>query len=44
MHPVFHVSCLKVIGGKLLVQTIFPEPDEEGKVLLKLEEFMETIT
>ena len=35
VHPVFHVSCLKkVIGDKLLVQTIFPELDEEGKIIL----------
>ena len=38
MHPVFHVSCLKkVIGDKILVQTIFPELDEEGKIILELE-------
>ena len=36
MHPVFHVSCLKkVIGEKLLVQTIFPKIDEEGKIILE---------
>ena len=30
VHLVFHVSCLKkVIGGKIPVQTIFPELDEE---------------
>jgi len=38
VHPVFHVSCLKkVIGDKILVQTIFPELDEEGKIILELE-------
>ena len=32
VHPFFHVSGLKkVIGDKLLVQTIFPELDEERK-------------
>ena len=36
VHLVFHVSCLnKVIGDKLLVQTIFPELDEEVKVILE---------
>ena len=45
MHPVFHVSCLKkVIGDKLLVQTILPELDEEGKIILEPEEVMETRT
>ena len=38
VHPVFHVSCLKkVIGDKILVQTIFPELDEVGKIILELE-------
>ena len=35
VHPVFHVSCLKVIGDKLPVQTIFPKLDEEGKIILE---------
>jgi hypothetical protein len=36
VHPVFHVSCLKkVIGDKISVQTIFPELDEEGKIILE---------
>jgi hypothetical protein len=36
VHPVFHVSCLKkVIGDKILVQTILPELDEEGKIILE---------
>jgi hypothetical protein len=36
VHPVFHVSCLKkVIGDKIPVQTIFPELDEEGKIILE---------
>ena len=38
VHPFFHVSCLKkAIGEKILVQTIFPELDEEGKILLEPE-------
>ena len=38
LHPIFHVSCLKkVIGEKILVQTIFPELDEEGKIILELD-------
>jgi len=36
VHPVFHVSCLKkVIGDNLPVQTIFPELDGEGKIILE---------
>ena len=39
VHPVFHVSCLKkVIGDKIPVQTMLPELDEEGKVILEPEE------
>ena len=45
VHPVFHVSCLKkVVGDKLLAQTIFPELDEEGKIILEPEAVTETIT
>ena len=45
LHPIFHVSCLKkVIGEKILVQTIFPELDEEGKIILEPEAVMETRT
>ena len=45
MHPFFHVSCLKkVIGDKLLGQTILPELDEEGKIILEPEVVMETRT
>jgi hypothetical protein len=34
-HPIFHVSCLKkVIGDKILIQTILPKLDEEGKIIL----------
>ena len=45
LHPVFHVSCLKkVIGDKLPVQTILPELDEEGKIILELEAVTETRT
>ena len=43
LHPVFHVSCLKkVIGDKLPVQTILPELDEEGKIILEPEAVTET--
>jgi len=45
VHPVFHVSCLKkVIGDKLLVQTILPEFDEEGKIILEPEAVTKTRT
>ena len=38
VHRIFHVSCLKkFIGDKLPIQTIFPELDEEGKIILKPE-------
>jgi hypothetical protein len=43
VHPVFHVSCLKkVIGNKILVQTIFLELDEEGKIILEPEAITDT--
>jgi hypothetical protein len=43
VHPVFHVSCLKkVIGGKIPVQTILQEINEEGKTIVKLEKNLET--
>ena len=43
VHPVFHVSCLKkVIGKKIPVQTIFPELDEEGKIILEPEAIIDT--
>ena len=45
VHPVFHVSCLKkVIGENIPVQTILPELDEEGKIILEPEAVMEKIT
>ena len=45
VHPIFHVSCLKkVIGGKLLSQTLLPELDKEGKIILELEAVTETRT
>jgi hypothetical protein len=43
VHLVFHVSCLKkVIGDKIPVQTIFPELDEEGKIILETETITDT--
>jgi len=45
VHPIFHVSCLKkVIGDKIVVQTIFPELDEEQKIILEPEAVKETRT
>ena len=45
LHPIFHVSCLKkVICDKLPVQTILPELDEEGKIILEQEAVTETRT
>ena len=45
VHPVFHVSCLnKVVSDKLPVQTIFPELDEEGKIILEPEAVTKTRT
>ena len=45
VHPVFHVSCLKkVISENLLVQTILPEIDEEGKIILEPEAVTKTRT
>ena len=45
VHPVFHVSCLKkVINDKLPFQTILPKLDEEGKIILGLEEIIEIRT
>ena len=45
VHPIFHVSCLKkAIGENLPVQTILPELDEKGKIILEPEAVMETRT
>ena len=45
VHPVFHVSCLKkVICDKILVQTIFPKLDEDGKITLEPEAVTKTRT
>ena len=45
VHPIFHVSCLKkVTSDKLLVQTILPELDEEGKIILEPKAVTEIIT
>ena len=43
LHTTFHISCLKkVIGDKLPVQTILLELEEEGKIILEPEAFIET--
>jgi hypothetical protein len=43
VHPIFHVSFLnKVIGDKIPVQTIFPELDEEGKIILETKAIIDT--
>jgi hypothetical protein len=43
VHPVFHVSCLKkVIADKIPVQTIFPELDEEVKIILEPKSIIDT--
>jgi hypothetical protein len=43
VHPVFHVSFLKkVINDKIPVQTILPEINEEGKIILEPETILET--
>ena len=45
VHPIFHVLCLmKVIGENIPVQTMFPELDEEGKIILEPEAATETRT
>ena len=45
VHLVSHVSCLKkVIGENIPVQTILPELDEEGKIILEPEAVTETRT
>ena len=43
VHLVFHVSCLKkVIGYKIPVQTILPELDKEGRIILEPEAITDT--
>jgi hypothetical protein len=43
VHQFFHVSCLKkVIGDNIPVQTILPELDEEGKIILEPEAITDT--
>ena len=45
VHPFFHVSWLKkVIGDKIPVQTVLPELDGEGKIILEPEAVMEIRT
>jgi hypothetical protein len=42
LHPVFHVSCLKmVIGAKCQIQTNLPELVEEGSIWLQPEAFLD---
>jgi hypothetical protein len=43
VHLVFHVSILKkVTGENISIQTIFPELDEEGKIILEPESITDT--
>jgi hypothetical protein len=43
VHLVFHVSLLKkVIDNKISIQTILPEINEEGKIILEPETILET--
>jgi len=43
VHMVFHVSCLKkVIGDKIPIQTILPNIDEVGKIILEFETIIKT--
>ena len=45
VHPVFHFYFLKkVIRDKISIQTILPELDEEGKVILEHKQITETKT
>ena len=45
IHPVFHVSCLKkVIGQNICTQTILPELDEEGRIILEPKCILQTCT
>jgi hypothetical protein len=43
VHPIFYASCLKkVINNKIPVQTILPEINEEGKIIVYPETILET--
>ena len=45
VHQVFHVSCLKkIIAENIPVQTMLPELDEEGKIILEPEAVTERRT
>ena len=45
IHPVFHVSCLKkVIGTNIRAQTILPEMDMEGSIILEPEAILNKCT
>ena len=44
-HPVFHVSCLKkFIGTNIKAQTILPELDKEGPIILEAEAILNKCT
>ena len=41
IHPVFHFSCLKkVIGNNIRTQTVLPELDTEGSIILEPESIL----
>jgi hypothetical protein len=43
IHNLFHVSCLKkVVGQHVVISTELPPLDEEGQLILILEEVLET--
>ena len=45
IHPIFYVSCLKkVIGQNIPTQTVLPELDEEGRIILELERILQKHT
>ena len=45
VHPIFRISILKkVIRDKIPIERIFPELDEEGKIILEPEQITETKT
>ena len=43
VHNVFHVSCLKkVLGQNLVPSVVLPPLDDEGKLILVLESFLDS--